>query len=85
MIFATQGTKQGAKPVVSAAAATIKRRQTLIAGGALVAVGIALIGAVAFMRAGQSQIGMNPDRPPGALGRRAHRLDEAARRRKGGN
>jgi conjugal transfer pilus assembly protein TraB len=64
MIFATQGTKQGAKPVVSAAAATIKRRQTLIAGGALVAVGIALIGAVAFMRAGQSQIGMGlPEKP----------------------
>jgi conjugal transfer pilus assembly protein TraB len=60
MIFA----KQGAQPVVSAAAAAIKRRQALIAGGALVAVGIALIGAVAFMRAGQSQIGMGlPEKP----------------------
>ncbi len=60
MIFA----KQSAKPVVSAAAATIKRRQALIAGGALIAVGIALIGAVAFMRAGQSQIGMGlPEKP----------------------
>jgi conjugal transfer pilus assembly protein TraB len=60
MIFA----KQSAKPVVSAAAATIKRRQALIAGGALVAVGITLIGAVAFMRAGQSQIGMGlPEKP----------------------
>ena len=56
--------KQGAQPVVSAAAAAIKRRQALIAGGALVAVGIALIGAVAFMRAGQSQIGMGlPEKP----------------------
>ena len=42
MIF----TKQSAKPVVSAAAATIQRRQALIAGGILVAVGIAMISAV---------------------------------------
>jgi conjugal transfer pilus assembly protein TraB len=47
MIFA----RQGAKPIVSAAAAAIKRRQALIAGGVLVAVGLALIGAVAFIRA----------------------------------
>lgn len=64
MIFATQGTKQGTKPIVSAAAAAIKRRQALIAGGALVAVGLALIGAVAFMRAGKSKIGMGlPEKP----------------------
>ena len=54
MIFAKQGVKQGA----SVAAAAIQRRQALIAGGLLVAVGIAMISAVAFMRAGKSQIGM---------------------------
>jgi conjugal transfer pilus assembly protein TraB len=60
MIFAKQGVKQGA----SAAAATIQRRQALIAGGILVAVGIAMISAVAFMRAGKSQIGMGlPEKP----------------------
>ena len=64
MIFAKQGAQQGTKPIVSAAAAAIKRRQALIAGGALVAVGLALIGAVAFMRAGKSQIGMGlPEKP----------------------
>lgn len=60
MIFAKQGVKQGA----SAAAAAIQRRQALIAGGLLVAVGIAMISAVAFMRAGKSQIGMGlPEKP----------------------
>ena len=60
MIFAKQGVKQGA----SAAAAAIQRRQALIAGGVLVVVGIAMISAVAFMRAGKSQIGMGlPEKP----------------------
>ena len=64
MIFAKQGVNLGTKPIVSAAAAAIKRRQALIAGGVLVSVGIAMISAVAFMRAGKSQIGMGlPEKP----------------------
>ena len=57
-------TRQGGKPLVSATAAAIKRRQALVAGGALVAVGLALIGAVAFIRASKAAAGSGlPEKP----------------------
>ncbi|MEW5788296.1 MAG: TrbI/VirB10 family protein [Pseudomonadota bacterium] len=50
--------------MVSAAAAAIRRRQALIAGGVLIVVGLGLIGLVAFMRAGKSQTGAGlPEKP----------------------
>jgi conjugal transfer pilus assembly protein TraB len=55
---------QGAKPMLSAAASAIRRRQSLIAGGVLIVVGLGLIGLVAFMRAGKSQTGAGlPEKP----------------------
>ena len=50
--------------MLSAAAAAIRRRQALIAGGVLIVVGLGLIGLVAFMRAGKSQTGAGlPEKP----------------------
>ncbi|MCP5279432.1 MAG: conjugal transfer protein TraB [Thiobacillus sp.] len=50
--------------MLSAAAAAIRRRQALIAGGVLIVVGLGLISLVAFMRAGKSQTGAGlPEKP----------------------
>jgi conjugal transfer pilus assembly protein TraB len=50
--------------MLSGAAAAIRRRQALIAGGVLIVVGLGLIGLVAFMRAGKSQSGAGlPEKP----------------------
>ncbi|HRH79579.1 MAG TPA: TraB/VirB10 family protein [Thiobacillaceae bacterium] len=55
---------RGARPMLSAAATAIRRRQALIAGGVLIVVGLGLIGLVAFMRAGKSQTGAGlPEKP----------------------
>ena len=55
---------QGAKPMLSAAAAAIRHRQALITGGVLIVVGLGLIGLVAFMRAGKTQTGAGlPEKP----------------------
>jgi conjugal transfer pilus assembly protein TraB len=56
--------RQGTRPMLSAAAAAVRRRQALIAGGVLILVGLGLIGLVAFMRMGQSpQSAGLPERP----------------------
>ena len=56
--------RQGTRPMLSAAAAAVRRRQALIAGGVLTLVGLGLIGLVAFMRMGQSPQGAGlPERP----------------------
>ncbi|MCU0842957.1 MAG: TraB/VirB10 family protein [Thiobacillaceae bacterium] len=56
--------RQGAQPMLSGAAAAVRRRQALIAGGVLILVGLGLIGLVAFMRMGQSPQGADlPEKP----------------------
>lgn len=54
----------GKKRPVSPAAAAVKRKQALVAGGVLIAVGLAMIGAIAFMRANKPQPGAAlPEKP----------------------
>ncbi len=56
--------RQGAQPMLSGAAAAVRRRQALITGGVLILVGLGLIGLVAFMRMGQSTQGAGlPEKP----------------------
>jgi conjugal transfer pilus assembly protein TraB len=56
--------RQGAQPMLSGAAAAVRRRQALISGGVLILVGLGLIGLVAFMRMGQSPQGAGlPEKP----------------------
>ena len=54
----------GKKRSFSPAAAAVKRKQALVAGGLLIAVGVAMIGAIAFMRANKPQSGAAlPEKP----------------------
>lgn len=58
------GKPNGKKPLVSPSAAAVKRKQSLLAGGLLIAVGVAMIGAIAFMRANKPQSGAAlPEKP----------------------